>query len=66
MGFFMFDNYNDVVTINDLQEMLHIGRSAAYTLLRENKIKTIKIGKRYIIPKLSVISFLSSPNNYTM
>lgn len=54
----IFKNYPDVITIEDLQEMLHIGRNMAYSLIRENKIKTIKAGKRYIIPKINVINYL--------
>jgi excisionase family DNA binding protein len=40
--------------------MLHIGRNAAYDIVKEGKIKTIRIGKRYIIPKTSVINFLET------
>lgn len=52
-------NYPDVLSVDELQQILRIGRSAAYTLLRENKIKTLKVGNRYIIPKQSVIDFLN-------
>lgn len=55
----IFTNYPDVVSIDDLKKMLHIGRNTAYKLLNENKIKAIRIGKKYIIPKSSVISFLT-------
>ncbi|MGN1467345.1 MAG: helix-turn-helix domain-containing protein [Ruminococcus sp.] len=54
----IFKNYPDVITIEDLQEMLHIVRNMAYSLIRENKIKTIKAGKKYIIPKINVINYL--------
>lgn len=56
----IFKDYPDVVTIDDLQNMLHIGRNTAYSMLRDGAIKTVKIGKRYIIPKQSVIAFLES------
>lgn len=55
----IFTNYPDVVSIDDLKKMLNIGRNTAYKLLNENKIKAIRIGKKYIIPKSSVISFLT-------
>ena len=54
----MFAEYPDVLSIEQLQEMLHIGRNTAYDLLRDSTIKTIKIGKKYIIPKASVINFI--------
>lgn len=56
----MFKEYPDVVTPEDLQKMLHIGRNAVYKLLCENLIKSIKIGKKYIIPKVNVIKYLTA------
>ena len=55
----IFKNYPDVVTVEDLQNMLHIGRNTAYGILKDGAIKTIKIGKKYIIPKQSVIEFIN-------
>ena len=55
----MFKDYPDVITVDDLQNMLHIGRNTAYGMLKDGAIKTIKIGKKYIIPKQSVIEFIN-------
>lgn len=57
---YSFNDYPEVISIDNLQEILHIGRNAAYSLLKEGKIKTIKIGKKYIIPKKSIIEFLET------
>lgn len=54
----MFKDYPDVVTPQELQKMLHIGRNATYKILKERLIKTIRIGKKYIIPKVNVIKYL--------
>lgn len=54
----IFANYPDVVSVEDVQVMLHIGRNAAYRLLQSGAIATIRVGKKYIIPKESVIDFL--------
>lgn len=54
----IFKEYPDVVSIDELQKMLGIGRNSAYELLRNNLIKTVKVGKRYIIPKANVIAYL--------
>lgn len=54
----VFKEYPDVVSIEQLQTMLNIGRNAAYKLVNTGEIKTIRVGKRYIIPKTSVISFV--------
>lgn len=54
----LFKNYPDVITIADLQRMLHIGRNAAYKLLQDKSIRSIRYGKKYIIPKSSVTNFI--------
>ena len=54
----MFSNYPDVVTIEQLMEMLGVGRNSAYRLINEKRIKTVSIGRKHIIPKKCVIDFL--------
>ena len=54
----MLESYSDVLTAEDLMVILHIGRSKAYELLRENTIPNLRIGKKYIIPKQLLIDFL--------
>ena len=56
----MFVEYPDVVSIEDLTKMLNIGKNKAYELVNTNAIKSIKIGKKYIIPKFRVIEFLQN------
>lgn len=59
----MFADYPDVVRIDDIQSMLQIGRNSVYTLLKQGLIKSIKIGKKYIIPKSAVIDFVKTACN---
>jgi len=54
----MFTDYPDVVSIDQLCKMLGIGKAKAYELLNKNMIKARRIGKKFIIPKQSVIRFL--------
>ena len=55
----MFTEYGDIVSVAELQKMLGIGRDSAYKLLQEQRIYNVKIGKKYIIAKQSVIEFLT-------
>lgn len=55
-----FEEYGDVVNVTDIQNMLGIGRTLAYSLLRTKTIYSIRVGRKYIIPKQSVIDFLMS------
>ena len=61
-GNHMFRDYPDVVTVEQLCEMLHIGRNTAYTLIRANKIHHIRIGKKIKIPKAMIIEFVLNNN----
>lgn len=58
----MFNDYPDVVSVDELTTMLHIGKNKAYELLNSNAIQSIRIGKKHIIPKFRVIEFLMSSN----
>lgn len=59
-GMCMLDSYSDVLTVNDVMNILHIGRNKAYELLRSRVIPSIRIGKKYVIPKNLMIEFLSN------
>lgn len=54
----MLDQYNELLTIDELCEILMVGKNLAYRLLTEQKIKAFRIGKKWKIPKASVINFL--------
>lgn len=57
----MFNEYNDIVTIEELCYMLRIGRNKAYELLRSGKIRGFKEGRLWIIPKEAVVEYIRSP-----
>ena len=54
----MLNKYNDILTVEELCEVLRIGKNTAYKLLKNNDIKSVKIGKIYKIPKKSVRKYL--------
>lgn len=56
----MFTSYPDLVDINQLSEMLNIGSTLTYRLLKESTIKSMKIGRQYKIPKINVIDYLTT------
>ena len=43
----MFTSYPDLVNINQLKEMLGIGITLAYRLVRNKTIKALKVGRQY-------------------
>ena len=54
----VFNDYPDIVSVDQLCKMLDISSVTAYRLLKEKKIESLKIGHVYKIPKLYVLRFL--------
>lgn len=55
----MLEKYNDVLTINDVMEILKIGRNSAYKLINSGEIKSLRIGRKIRIPKVFLLDYLS-------
>lgn len=45
--------------VEDLIPLLSIGRNTAYELVRSGRIRSIRIGKSYRIPREALAEFLS-------
>lgn len=54
----MFESYPDVVRPQQLQDMLQMGRTKIYGLLRTNQLPNKRIGGNYFIRKDAVIAYL--------
>ena len=53
----MFENYPDVLNIEELCDALNIGRNTAYKLLKNGELKSVRIGKIHKIPKEWLIEY---------
>ena len=58
-----FQKYPDIISVKQLQEILHIGKNRALELLRNNEISCIRIGYTFKIPKVNVIEFFNRNDN---
>lgn len=47
-----------MLKVDDLSEFLSIGRNTAYDLVRSGKIRSIRIGRCYRIPRDAVAEYL--------
>lgn len=55
----MLDEYGDVLTIADLQDILSIGRNTAYSIIQSGVIPAVRVGrKKWRISKQAVIRYL--------
>jgi len=52
------NNIPDILTINNLQEILKIGRSTAYKLIGNNKIRYFRVGNAIRIPKAALMEYV--------
>ena len=50
----------DVLSIVQLSEVLQVSTKTTYQLIRDKKIASIKIGRAYRIPKISLYSYLKT------
>ncbi len=55
----LFKDYPDIVSVEQVSEMLKIGQVLAYRLIRSGEIKSRKVGRRYIITKQNIIDFVT-------
>ena len=56
----LFTNYPDILSVQQLMELLQIGKVLAYRLIEEKKVKAIKIGREYKVLKNSIIEFINN------
>ena len=60
INYHSFDDLPLTLRVEDLIEILHIGRNTAYELVRSGQIHSIKIGRQLRIPKQALIDYLNS------
>lgn len=54
----MFDDYPDILTVEEACEALRVGYNAVYDLLNAGKLKTYKNGRAWRIPKVAVKEYI--------
>ena len=58
----MSENY-EMISVEDLMKMLHLGKNTAYELLKNKELKCFQIRGRYKIPKISVYEYIEKQRN---
>lgn len=54
----LFDSLPDILSVQQVRQVLKVGRPAVYHLLSTNQIQCFKIGNAYKIPKVSLIDYI--------
>lgn len=54
----MLSQYNDILTVEDLCDILKIGRNHTYKLLKTGELKGFQLGRTWKIPKIALEEYL--------
>lgn len=54
----MLNNTKDILTLKELQELLHIGKNTALRLVQSGEIEAFRVGKQWRIVKDSIIKYI--------
>lgn len=54
----MFQEYNDILSVSDICEILLIGRNRTYELLSDGSLRGFRVGRTWRIPKKSLEAYI--------
>ena len=54
----MLENYAEILTVEEMCEVLRIGYNTAYKLLNAGKLKGYRNGRTWRIPKIAIIEYI--------
>lgn len=54
----MLEQYEEIMSVDDLCEIFKIGRGRVYELLQSNQISAFRLGRNWKIPKIAVIDYI--------
>lgn len=55
-----YDDLPLTLSVRELMPILSVGRNTAYELIRSGQIRSVRIGRRILIPKAEVLQFLKN------
>ena len=59
----MFEEYSDILTVEEACEALRVGYNAMYDLLNSGKLKGYRNGRAWRIPKAALKDFVIENSN---
>ena len=54
----MLNNTKDILTLKELQELLHIGKNTALRLVQSGEIEAFRVRKQWRVVRESVIRYI--------
>lgn len=54
----MLNNTKDILTLKELQKLLHIGKNTALRMVQNGEIEAFRVGKQWRIVREDIIRYL--------
>ena len=54
----MLNNTKDILTLKELQELLHIGKNTSLRLVQSGEIEAFRVGKQWRVLRESVTKYI--------
>ena len=48
-----------VYTVKEVSQTLQIGKTLVYRLIRSKKLRSIRVGNKYLVPRDALVDFLN-------
>lgn len=61
----MLKEYNDVLTPEEVQKILRVGRNTVYSYLSKGILPSVRVAKQYRVSKLAVLKFLNPDEDFS-
>jgi len=55
----MYDELHEILTVEEICEILYIGRNTVYELLQSGEMKGFRIGRRWKIPREAISEYIA-------
>ena len=56
----MFENYDDILTVEEACEALKVGYNAMYALLNTGELRSYRNGRVWRIPKKALVEYIQN------
>ena len=61
----MFENFDDILTVEEVASIMKIGSTQAYKLVRSGRLKAFKEGKDWKISKIALTNYVMEQSKIT-
>lgn len=60
----IFNDPCEIITVDELCELLYIGKNAAYKILNSGELKAFRIGRTWKISKANLVEYINRKSGF--